>query len=188
MVLTRRLSDMIRIIAGIYKGRFLKIPDSSVTRPTMDKVRQAIFNALKDKTQGSVCVDLFAGSGAMGLEALSRGAKQVYFNDKDRKTFQVMKENILSLKPSEDCYVMALSDYRLFLKKYSDIKFDLVFLDPPYRFNINSVIIEEMVERNMLNDDAVIVSEQEKENPEIEGFAMKEYKYGQKHVAIYRKA
>ena len=61
---------MIRIIQGTYKGRFLKVPDSNVTRPTMDKVRQAIFNAMKDKPQGAVCVDLFAGSGAMGLEAL----------------------------------------------------------------------------------------------------------------------
>ena len=79
---------MIRIIQGTYKGRFLKVPDSNVTRPTMDKVRQAIFNAMKDKPQGAVCVDLFAGSGAMGLEALSRGAKTVYFNEKDRGTFQ----------------------------------------------------------------------------------------------------
>lgn len=178
---------MIRIIAGIYKGRFLKVPDPSVTRPTMDKVRQAIFNAMKDKVQGSVVLDLFAGSGAMGLEALSRGAKQVYFNDKDRKTFQIMKENILSLSPEKDSYVMALSDYRLFLKKYSDTRFDVVFLDPPYRFNINDSIIKEMEERGMLAKDCLIVSEQENENPELCGFEKKEYRYGQKHVALYRK-
>ncbi len=178
---------MIRIIAGIYKGRFLKVPDPSVTRPTMDKVRQAIFNAMKDKVQGSVVLDLFAGSGAMGLEALSRGARQVYFNDKDRKTFQIMKENILSLNPERDSYVLALSDYRLFLKKYAEIKFDVVFLDPPYRFNINDSIIKEMEERGMLKEDCLIVSEQEKENPVLPGFEMREYRYGQKHVALYRK-
>ncbi len=178
---------MIRIIAGLYKGRFLKVPDSKVTRPTMDKVRQAIFNAMKDKAQDSICLDLFAGSGAMGLEALSRGAKKVYFNDKDRKTFMTMKENILSLESNPDKYVMANSDYRLFLKKYSDVKFDVVFLDPPYRFNINDDIIHEMIERNMLSENALIVSEQENANKEIDGFIMKEYRYGQKHVAIYRR-
>ena len=178
---------MIRIIAGVYKGRFLKVPDPNVTRPTMDKVRQAIFNAMKDKAVNSICLDLFAGSGAMGLEALSRGAKQVYFNDKDRKTFQIMKETILSLETDKDRFVMANSDYRLFLKKFSDVKFDVVFLDPPYRFNINDVIIEEMIRREMLSEDCLIVSEQENENKEIEGFEMKEYRYGQKHVAIYRR-
>lgn len=179
---------MIRIIAGIYKGRFLKVPDSKVTRPTMDKVRQAIFNAIKDKSSNSVCLDLFAGSGAMGLEAISRGASKVYFNDKDRGTFMTMKENILSLGLDESKYVMCQSDYRLFIKKYSDVKFDLVFLDPPYRFNINDTIIDELVRRDMLSKDAYIVSEQEKENKQIEGFEMKEYKYGQKHVAIYRRS
>lgn len=178
---------MIRIIAGNYKGRFLKVPDPNVTRPTMDKVRQAIFNAMKDKSQGSVCLDLFAGSGAMGLEAISRGAKKVYFNDKDRNTFQVMKENILSLGLEPDSYDMCLSDYRLYLKKYSDVKFDIVFLDPPYRFNINDTIIDELVRRNMLNDNCLIVSEQENKNKEKEGFTMKEYRYGQKYVALYKK-
>lgn len=178
---------MIRIIAGKYKGRFLKIPDQKTTRPTMDKVRQAIFNAMKDKCINSVVLDLFAGSGAMGLEALSREAKLVYFNDKDKKAFQIMKENVLSLESDRNKYILCLSDYRLFLKKYCDIKFDVVFLDPPYRFNINSEIIKELVQRDMLNSNALIVSEQENKNIEIEGFTMKEYKYGQKSVALYRK-
>lgn len=178
---------MIRIIAGNYKGRFLKIPDTNVTRPTMDKVRQAIFSAMKDKVVNATVLDLFAGSGAMGLEALSRGANKVYFNDKDKRTFQVMKENILSLEEDKEKYVMSLSDYRLFLKRYSDVQFDLVFLDPPYRFNINAEIIKDMQFRNMLAEDCLIISEQEKENPPLDGFSMKEYKYGQKHVAFYRK-
>ena len=178
---------MIRIIQGTYKGRFLKVPDSNVTRPTMDKVRQAIFNAMKDKPQGAVCVDLFAGSGAMGLEALSRGAKTVYFNEKDRGTFQVMKENILSLTKDDSQFVMSLSDYRLFLKRYRDVKFDLIFLDPPYRFNVNHDIMEEMIQRGMINQDCMFVSEQEKPNLPLDGFEMKVYRYGQKYVAIYRK-
>lgn len=176
---------MIRIIAGTYKGRFLKVPDSKVTRPTMDKVRQALFNAIKDKSLGSVALDLFAGSGAMGLEALSRGAKQVYLNDKNRSTFAIMRENALSLCTEKDKIILSNLDYRVFLKRNTDLKFDLVILDPPYKFTINADIIDYMKKFSMLNDDAVIISEQDYPNKEIDGFAMKEYRYGQKHVGLY---
>lgn len=177
---------MIRIIAGIFKGRFLKVPDSKVTRPTMDKVRQAIFSAIKDKSQGAIVLDLFAGSGAMGLEALSRGAQKVYLNDKDRGTFAIMRENALSLDSDKESVVLSCQDYRLFLKRSVDIKFDLVILDPPYRYTINNDIIQYMVKFDMLKDNAVVVSEQDYPNKEIDGFKMKEYRYGQKHVAIYQ--
>ncbi len=178
---------MIRIIAGTYKGRFLKVPDSKVTRPTMDKVRQALFNAIKDKSLGSVTLDLFAGSGAMGLEALSRGAKQVYLNDKNRSTFVIMRENALSLCSEKDKVILSNLDYRIFLKRNNNIKFDLVILDPPYKFTINKDIIEYMNKFNMLNEEAVIISEQDYPNDEIEGFTLKEYRYGQKHVGLYTK-
>ena len=176
---------MIRIIAGAYKGRYLKVPDSKVTRPTMDKVRQALFNAIKDKSLGSVTLDLFAGSGAMGLEALSRGAKQVYLNDKNRSTFLIMRENALSLCQEKDKVILSNLDYRIFLKRNTDLKFDLVILDPPYRFEINADIIEYMRKFHMLSEDAILISEQDYPNKEIEGFTMKEYRYGQKHVGLY---
>ncbi|MFA6829830.1 MAG: 16S rRNA (guanine(966)-N(2))-methyltransferase RsmD [Bacilli bacterium] len=178
---------MIRIIAGNYKGRFLKVPDSKYTRPTMDKVRQAIFSAIKDKSLGSVTLDLFAGSGAMGLEALSRGAKQVYLNDKNRPTYVIMRENATALTADKEEVILSCLDYRLFLKRNTDLKFDLIILDPPYRFEINHDIIDFMLKKEMINPEAVIVSEQDYPNKEIEGLTMKEYRYGQKHVAIYRK-
>lgn len=178
---------MIRIIAGLYKGRFLKVPDSKVTRPTMDKVRQAIFSAIKDKAENATVLDLFAGSGAMGLEALSRGAVKVYLNDKDRGTFLTMKENANSLCEDRNKVILSCQDYRLFLKRSTNILFDLVILDPPYRYTINKDIIEYMLKFNMLNDEAIVVSEQDYPNKEIEGFTMKEYRYGQKHVALYQK-
>ncbi|MFA6624680.1 MAG: 16S rRNA (guanine(966)-N(2))-methyltransferase RsmD [Bacilli bacterium] len=179
---------MIRIIAGTYKGRFLKVPDTKVTRPTMDKVRQAIFSAMKDKVLGSVCLDLFAGSGAMGIEALSRGAKKVYLNDKDHRTFMVLKDNLLSLNADQEQYDLKCLDYRVYIKRQAnDMKLDILFLDPPYRFNINGEIIKYCEKMNMMNKDALIVSEQDYPNPEIEGYTMKEYRYGEKHVALYRK-
>lgn len=178
---------MIRIIGGIYKGRYLEIPNSNVTRPTMDKVRQAIFNVLHTKVENSICLDLFAGSGAMGLEALSRGAKKCSFVDKDKGTFFIMKKNVTSLKIPEEQYELFLGDYRVFIKRNQSVKYDIVFLDPPYRMNINASIIKDMEERGMFSDNAIIVSEQENKNEEIEGFEMKEYRYGAKHVAVYTK-
>ncbi len=178
---------MIRIIGGVYKGRYLDIPNSKVTRPTMDKVRQAIFNVLHNKPTNAVCCDLFAGSGAMGLEALSRGARKCYFIDKDRQTFFTMKGNVKSLEIDEDRYELFLGDYRVFIKRNAGLKLDILFLDPPYRMNINKDIILDMTQRDMFSENAVIVSEQEPENEPIEGYEMKEYRYGAKHVAIYTK-
>jgi 16S rRNA (guanine966-N2)-methyltransferase len=176
---------MIRIIAGIYKGRFLKVPNAKVTRPTMDKVRQAMFSAMKDKVVNSVTLDLFTGSGAMGIEALSRGAKKAYFNDKDRQTYRLMTDNIKELEIPEEQYEACNMDFRLFLKKHKDVQFDVVFLDPPYRFNINADIIKDMEKNNQFASKALIISEQDYKNPEIEGFEMKEYRYGEKYVALY---
>ncbi len=178
---------MIRIIGGIYKGRYLEIPNSKVTRPTMDKVRQAIFNVLQKKPENAICCDLFAGSGAMGLEALSRGARKCYFIDKDRGTFLVLKNNIKALGIQPENHELFLGDYRVFIKRNPELKLDILFLDPPYRMNINANIIRDMSQRDMFAKNAVIVSEQEPINEEIEGYSMKEYRYGAKHVAVYTK-
>lgn len=178
---------MIRIIAGKYKGRFLKVPTSKNTRPTMDKVRQAIFSALKGKSENATCLDLFSGSGSMGIEALSRGAKKCYFIDRDHQTFKTLRENVLSLGESPDHYELYCQDYRLFLKRNKEIRYDLVFLDPPYRFTINKDIIEYLRDNDRLEKNAIIVSEQDYENDEIVGFERKEYRYGQKHVALYQR-
>lgn len=176
---------MIRIISGTYKGRYLKLPNSKVTRPTMDKVRQAIFSAIKEKVFSKTALDLFAGSGAMGLEALSRGTSFCFFNDKDRKTFEVLKENIKELDIPKEKYEAYCMDYRLFLKKTKDVQFDLVFLDPPYRFDINEEIILSMDKNKQLSEDALIVSEKESPCKDVEGFEKKEYRYGEKHVGLY---
>lgn len=178
---------MIRIIGGIYKGRYLEIPNSKVTRPTMDKVRQAIFNVLQQKPENAICCDLFAGSGAMGLEALSRGARKCYFIDKDRGTFLVLRNNIKALGIPDESQELFLGDYRVFIKRNPELKLDILFLDPPYRMNINANIIRDMTSRDMFSKNAVIVSEQEPVHEPIEGYSMKEYRYGAKHVAVYTK-
>lgn len=176
---------MIRIISGKYKGRYLLLPNKKVTRPTMDKVRQAIFSALKDKCINSTTLDLFSGSGAYGIEAISRGGKVSYLNDKDRETFSIIVKNVKQLNPTLDSFVLTCLDYRLFIKKFKNIKFDLVFLDPPYSFKINEEIIHDLVKFDMLSSSAVVISEQQIKNKEIPSFKLKEYNYGSKYIGLY---
>lgn len=176
---------MIRIISGKYKGRYLSIPSPRTTRPTMDKVRQAIFSALKDKCINSISLDLFAGSGAYGIEAVSRGGKLSYLNEKDKDTFSLLIKNVNQFNLGKNEFILTCLDYRLFLKKFKDIKFDLIFLDPPYSFKINDEIINSIVNLKMLNPGGVIISEQQIKNKDIPNFNLKEYNYGSKYVGLY---
>jgi 16S rRNA G966 N2-methylase RsmD len=98
-----------------------------------------------------------------------------------------MKGNVKALNLPEEQYELFCGDYRVFIKRNAELKLDLLFLDPPYRMNINADIIKDMDSRNMFNPGAVIVSEQEPVNQPIEGYSMKEYRYGAKHVAVYTK-
>ena len=176
---------MIRIISGKYKGRYLSVPNPKITRPTMDKVRQAIFSALRDKCINSISLDLFSGSGAYGIETISRGGKLSYLNEKDRTTFSLLIKNVNQFERYKSEFILTCLDYRIFIKKFKDVKFDLIFLDPPYSFKINDEIINNLYELKMLNKGAVIVSEQQIKNKDIPNFILKEYNYGSKYVGLY---
>lgn len=176
---------MIRIISGTYKGRYLNIPDSKTTRPTTDKVKQAVFSIISNYIKDATFLDLFAGSGSIGIEAISRGAKKTYLNEKDFKAFKIIIKNIESLDIDSSSYELCNKDYRLFLKKYKDVLFDIIYLDPPYRFKVNQDIIKYMSDNNLLSSNAIIISEQDNKNTPLDNFFFKEYKYGEKFVGIY---
>lgn len=176
---------MIRIISGTYKGRYLNIPDSKTTRPTTDKVKQAVFSIISNYIKDATFLDLFAGSGSIGIEAISRGAKKTYLNEKDFKAFKIIVKNIDSLDIDSSSYQLCNKDYRLFLKKYKDVLFDIIYLDPPYRFKVNQDIIKYMSDNDLLSSNAIIISEQDNKNAPLDGFIFKEYKYGEKFVGIY---
>lgn len=132
---------MIRIIGGEYKGRHLIVPKSTSVRPTSDRVRESMFNILSSRTDlaGKSVLDLFAGSGALGIEALSRGAAKVTFVDKSIDSLRVVKENLSNLGLSaqdrgQDVIKVIKSDALSFLAG-SDEFFDVVFCDPPYQFD-----------------------------------------------------
>lgn len=153
-----------RVIAGKFKSRQLKSVDSSLTRPTTDKNKENLFNIIGPYFDGGVCLDLFGGSGGLGIEAVSRGIDELYSVDKQYKAFATIKDNIQSLKIEDIAHVYKL-DYQKALHKFSEdgIRFDLVFLDPPYGLKINQNIIQFMHEHHMLNQNCMIIIEDLKE-------------------------
>lgn len=152
-----------RVIAGKYKSRQLKSVKSNLTRPTTDRNKENMFNIIGPYFQGGNVLDLFAGSGGLGIEALSRGCDFLYSVDNQYAAFQIIKENIQSLK-IENAKVYKL-DYRKALKKFNQerIKFDLILLDPPYGKGLVDGILEFLIENEMLNDNCIIVVEELKE-------------------------
>ena len=119
-----------RIIAGDFKGLKLKSPEGD-TRPTSEKAREAIFSSLQLEIPGAAVLDLFAGSGAMGIEAASRGAEKVVFNDNSKEAARIVAENCVRARLDAEIHNM---DYNRLLKKLSaeGEKFDIIFIDPPY--------------------------------------------------------
>lgn len=144
-----------RIIGGKYRGKILKSPTSDNIRPTGDKVKQALFTKLHFFVNGAVVLDLFSGSGALGIEALSVGAKRVYFVDKDRRSIALTKEN---LKGIEGNFEVLNMDYRLALLKLEE-KFDLILLDPPYASGVYDDALDLIWEKGLLLDDGIVVCE-----------------------------
>lgn len=153
-----------RVIAGKFKSRQLKSVDSSLTRPTTDKNKENLFNMIGPYFDGGVCLDLFGGSGGLGIEAISRGIEQLFIVDKQYKAFLTIQENIKMLKIENNVQVYKM-DYQKALVQFANeqIKFDLVFLDPPYALKINQDILDYMVEKKMLNDNCLIIIEDLKE-------------------------
>jgi 16S rRNA (guanine966-N2)-methyltransferase len=148
-----------RVVAGSARGRRLDVPDGDHTRPTADRVREAMFNSLYSRggVEGAIVVDLFAGSGALGLEALSRGAARCTFVENDRWALVVLRDNIDRLGFAESARVIA-SDGPAFLAAGESC--DLVLLDPPYSFDGWSILLERVTEA-----DVVIESDREIDLP-----------------------
>ena len=177
-----------RIVGGKYRHRQIIYPDdANQTRPTKDRVREAIFSALGDISNTRV-LDLYAGSGAMGIEAISRGASHCVFVDISNNAIKVIKENIQNLKiPESEYEVIKNKDINaLEIFENNNYKFDLIILDPPYQEGQYEEILKSMIDKKLLNDEAVIVMESNRpialEN--IDYQKNKEYHYGEIMVDI----
>ena len=152
-----------RVIAGKYKSRQLKSVKSNLTRPTTDRNKENLFNIIGPYFDGGAVLDLFAGSGGLGIEALSRGYEHLYSVDNQYAAFQVIKENFTMLKLA-NAHVYKL-DYRKALKRFANekLKFDLILLDPPYGKGLVDEILQYLVDQQMLNPQACVVVEELKE-------------------------
>ena len=176
-----------RVISGKYKGMEIKGYNILGTRPTMDRVKESLFGSIQMHVKNSVCLDLFAGSGALGIEALSMGAKTCYFVDNNKIAIKTLEKNLQRLKVDEP-YHLILNDYTSALKTFKDnVKFDIIFLDPPYHLNMMNDSIKKILEYDLLNDNGLIICEYEEGIVECPLTLLKTKEYGSKNISIYQK-
>ena len=184
-----------RIISGNMRGTKLYTLDGmDVTRPTLDRVKESLFNILNLKLKDSIVLDLFAGSGALGLEAISRGAKQAFLCDVSNEAIRVISQNVEKTRTKERVVVLK-NDYKKNLDKFKceNLKFDIIFLDPPYKTEYNIESVRKILENDLLSDDGVIVIETDIENDVLEGlqnFSVDIYdvrKYGRVSLIFVRR-
>ena len=177
-----------RVITGSARGTNLKAPTGLSTRPTGDKVKQALFNMIQYEIAGNV-LDLFAGSGQLGIEALSRGAKSAVFVDQGRDAIAVIRDN-LQRTHLEDKARVFCCDYLSYLARCKE-KFRLIFLDPPYGEKYLENAIKSISEIDILTDGGIIVAERplgKELSEEFPGLTpSKDYQYGKTVIRLYRK-
>lgn len=177
-----------RIISGKYRGTVLNGHNIVGTRPTMDRVKESLVAMVQNKLKNAVILDLFTGSGSVGLEMISNGAKCAYLVDKNPKVIDVLKKNLVKLNPDEEVNLIK-KDFKDACRYFKDnnIKFDIVFLDPPYELNFINPSIQLIKEYNLLNEEGLIICESEFEEVENHGYEVyKERKYGSKKIIILK--
>lgn len=180
-----------KIISGLFKGRIIKGYNVSGTRPTMDRVKESIFGIIQNNIQDSLCLDIFCGSGNLGIEAISNGAKYCYFIDSNKIIIDVLKDNLSTLKIKDKSNIIIL-DYKkalLSLKK-NNLKFNIIFADPPYDLEVMEELINLIIKYDLLADSGLLVLEYQKDKlQEYYGniHLIKCKKYSDKYVNFYQK-
>ena len=179
-----------RVITGKARGIQLKTPEGMQTRPTADRVKEALFSIINFDIPGAKVLDLFGGTGQLGIEALSRGAASAVFVDAREESCRLIRENLKRTKLEQDAKVVR-SDYLDYLNRCRE-QYNIILLDPPYAEVFLENAIKRITEIDILQSDGIIVAERPlgKELPwEFEGYTRsKDYKYGTVLLTIYRKA
>ena len=178
-----------RVITGKARGVTLKTPDGLQTRPTTDRVKEALFSVIQFDIPGANVLDLFGGTGQLGIEALSRGAKQAVFIDESDKACRLIRENLKRTKLEQQGSVLR-SDYMAYLARCNE-KFNLIFLDPPYAEVFLENALKRITEIDILQSGGIIVTERPLGKElffEFQGYTRsKDYKYGNTLITLYRK-
>ena len=176
-----------RIISGIRRGHKLHEFGGYDIRPTTDRVKEAIFSMIAPYIGGATVLDMFAGSGALSFEMLSRGAAHAVLIDKDKRSVDVIKKNAVSLGFCDMCEIVTCSSFD-YVKRCNE-KFDVIFLDPPYNKGFITEALGAIAENGILSDDGIIVLESDSTDfkDEYDGLEMmKQKKYGRTYITIYR--
>ncbi len=177
-----------RVITGTARGkRLITVPGDELVRPTSEKVKEAVFSSIQFDIEGRRILDLFAGCGQLGIEALSRGAKSAVFVDASQVSLDVVKKNLNSTALSDKATVIR-SDFALFTARCND-KFDIAFLDPPYNAGILNTALEAV--SPLMSDYGIIICEHPNDAvpvSTVKDFSLsKTYRYGKIMISIYRK-
>ncbi len=147
-----------RIISGKARGTKLNTLEGLDTRPTLDRIKESLFNIIQNKIYESKVLDLFAGSGALGIEALSRGAKEVILCDNSYKAIQIIKENVKKTHFEKQSRIIK-NDYKKILDILKNEKFDIIFLDPPYESQFDIQALKIIIENDVLSKEGIIILE-----------------------------
>ncbi|GKU24794.1 16S rRNA (guanine(966)-N(2))-methyltransferase RsmD [Clostridium folliculivorans] len=180
-----------RIIAGKAKGKKLLSPPTYDTRPTLDRVKEAMFSSIQFYIPDAVVIDIFAGTGSLGLEAASRGAKECYLVDKSPITYPVLRENIQNLKFDDFCFSLNMDAYSALNSMADKGKmFNIIFIDPPYLKNMIPDAIKIVEDRNLLDPNGIIVTKIDTSEEIYQGSEKikitNERKYGNTTVVFYK--
>lgn len=179
-----------KVISGIYKGRLLDGYTMNGTRPTMDRVKESLFAMIQNKVKDSIILDLFSGSGNLGIEAISEGAKEAYLVDYNKKATKTIENNLKKLE-IKNCKVLTMDYLKAldYLKNENKL-FDIIFLDPPYQTDYIEKSIQKILELNILNEEGIIVCETDqltKIYQDTRLSVIKEKKYGDKYIVLLQK-
>ena len=184
--------DIMRVITGKFKGRRLRAPAGLAVRPTGDRVKESLFNILAERTSGSTWLDLFAGTGAMGIEALSRGACRVVFVESQPEAYRALEYNIAHCRIQEGC-VLIQSDIRRALRQCQKAgwTFNIIFLDPPYQSDLYETTLNDLAAGPLVAPEGLVIAEHHRKIPLRDAYGplrrTQTRTYGTTEVSIYQK-
>lgn len=182
-----------RVISGIRKGHKLKAPKGMDVRPTEDRIKESIFNILRNIKNNGIALDLFSGSGSIGIEFLSRGAELCYFNDNSQNSISIIKENLSHTNLMDKAVVIKNDGLRVIEYFHSkNVCFDYIYIDPPFRQDkLIQNLLESISKNSILREDGVIIVEHEKElelEDKILDLIKTDYRnYGSKSITFLKK-
>ncbi len=172
-----------RVVGGKYRGKKLKSFEGEDIRPTLDRVKENLFNIMQNSVFGCRFLDLFGGTGAIGIEAVSRGAEEVFIVERSKDAVKIIKDNLNGVKERVN---VIFGDSLTFLKT-TDKTFDIIYVDPPYAEGLYKQVFNIVKERRLLNKDGVMVAESESPLKEIDGLEIvKEKKYGRVYITVLK--